>query len=104
MLLDTLSEIREAHHPALKILGCLITMTDLRTNLSQQVVADVRQHLGDLVFDTMIPRTVRLSECPSHGQTIFQYERWGIGSRAYENLTNEVLKRLGMPLRQEEEA
>jgi chromosome partitioning protein len=97
MLLDTLGEIRNAHNTTLEILGCLITMTDLRTNLSQQVVTDVRQHLGELVFDTMVPRTVRLSECPSHGQTIFQYDRWGPGARSYESLTKEILARLGLP-------
>ncbi len=97
MLLDTLGELTKTHNPALKILGCLVTMTDLRTNLSQQVVADVRTHLGNQVFETMIPRTIRLSECPSHGKTIFQYDRWGAGARSYEALTNEVLQRLGLP-------
>lgn len=100
MLLDTLEEIRSTHHPALRILGTVITMTDLRTNLSQQVITDVRQHLGDLVFDSMIPRTIRLSECPSHGKTIFQYDRWGAGARAYESLAGEVVARLGLPARQ----
>ncbi|MGF1572295.1 MAG: ParA family protein [Sumerlaeia bacterium] len=94
MLLETLEEIGQEHNPSLKILGCLITMSDLRTNLSQQVVSDVREHLQDRVFDTMIPRTIRLSECPSHGQTILQYDRWGAGARAYEALTNEVLHRI----------
>jgi chromosome partitioning protein len=97
MLLDTLGEIQKTHHPTLQILGCLITMSDLRTNLSQQVVADVRTHLGDRVFDTMIPRTVRLSECPSHGQSIFDYDRWGAGARSYDALTGEILRRLGKP-------
>jgi len=94
MLLDTLEQIGKSHNPELNILGCLITMTDLRTNLSQQVVSDVREHLGDRVFDTMIPRTVRLSECPSHGQTILDYDRWGAGARAYEMLTHEILNRI----------
>lgn len=97
MLLDTLQEIRETHNTALSILGCLITMSDLRTNLSQQVVADVRAHLGDLVFDTMIPRTIRLSECPSHGLSIFQYDRWGAGARAYNSLAEEVAARIEPP-------
>ncbi|MDK2972154.1 MAG: chromosome partitioning protein [Candidatus Sumerlaeota bacterium] len=97
MLLETLEEIRRAHNPALSVLGCLITMSDLRTNLSQQVVADVRTHLGERVFNTMIPRTVRLSECPSHGQSIFDYDRWGAGARSYDALTREILTRLGLP-------
>lgn len=99
MLLDTLGEITTTHNPTLQVLGCLVTMADLRTNLSQQVVADVRTHLGDRVFTTMIPRTVRLSECPSHGKTIFQYDRWGPGARSYEGLTNEVLERLKLSRR-----
>lgn len=97
MLLDTLEEIRGSHNNDLNILGCLITMSDLRTNLSQQVVADVRQHLQDRVFDTMIPRTVRLSECPSHGQSIFEYDKWGAGARSYRALTDEILSRLNLP-------
>jgi chromosome partitioning protein len=99
MLLQTLEQITESHNPDLKILGCLVTMSDLRTTLGQSVVAELRQHLPNLVFDTMIPRTVRLSECPSHGKTIFQYDRWGAGARGYEALTSEVLTRLGLPLR-----
>jgi len=94
MLLDTLEEIQAEHNTRLQILGCLITMCDLRTNLSQQVVAEIRTHIGDKVFDTMIPRTVRLSECPSHGKSIFQYDRWGAGARSYEALCDEILKRL----------
>lgn len=94
MLLETLEEIGAEHNPKLKVLGCLITMSDLRTNLSQQVVSDVREHLKNKVFDTMIPRTIRLSECPSHGKTILQYDRWGAGARAYEALTDEVLHRI----------
>ena len=94
MLLETLEAITREHAPKLQILGCLITMTDLRTNLSQQVVSDLRRHLGERVFDTMIPRTIRLSECPSHGETILQYDPWGAGARAYEALTDEVLFRL----------
>ncbi len=96
MLLETLEEIKETHNPLLYSLGCLVTMVDLRTNLSQQVVSDLRENLGDQVFESMIPRTVRLSECPSHGKTIFEYERWGTGARAYEALSREVIDRLGI--------
>jgi len=99
MLLHTLEQITESHNPDLEILGCLITMSDLRTTLSQSVVAELRRHLPTLMFDTMIPRTVRLSECPSHGKTIFQYERWGAGARSYEALTSEVLTRIDLPAR-----
>lgn len=96
MLLDTLEEIQKGHNTRLEILGCLITMCDLRTNLAQQVVAEIRTHIGDRVFDTMIPRTVRLSESPSHGRTIFQYDRWGAGARSYEALCDEIVRRLAL--------
>lgn len=94
MLLDTLGEIRNNHDIDLELLGCVLTMVDLRTNLCQQVIKDMRMHLGDKVLQTLIPRTIRLSECPSHGKTIFEYERWGSGARAYESLTKEVWERL----------
>jgi len=94
MLLDTLGEIQQYHDVSAKMLGCVLTMVDLRTNLSQQVVKDMRDVLGERVFQTMIPRTVRLSESPSHGKTIFEYERWSSGARAYEALTTEILQRL----------
>lgn len=95
MLLDTLDEIGRDHNPDLEILGCVLTMVDLRTNLSQQVIQEMRTHLGEKVMTTLIPRTVRLSECPSHGQTIFEYERWNTGARAYDALAIEMLARLG---------
>jgi chromosome partitioning protein len=94
MLLETIEEIRLAHNPSLELLGCVLTMVDLRTNLSQQVIKDMRTHLGAKVLKTLIPRTVRLSECPSHGKTIFDYERWGAGARAYESLAKEIHLRL----------
>lgn len=94
MLLDTLEELRQGHNPSLELLGCVLTMADLRTNLTQEVIRDMRSNLNERVMETLIPRTVRLSECPSHGRTIFDYERWGVGSRAYEAFTREVLRRL----------
>ncbi len=94
MLLDTVGEIRTSRNPALHLLGCVLTMVDMRTNLCQQVIQEMRGHLGQRVMDTAIPRTVRLSECPSHGRTIFDYDRWGTGARAYESLCREVLQRL----------
>ncbi len=96
MLLDTIEEIRNDQNAELEMLGCVLTMVDLRTKLSQDVIRDMREHLGDKVLRTLIPRTIRLSECPSHGRTIFDYERWGSGARAYEALSNEVAERLGI--------
>ncbi len=86
MLLDTLDELRQEHNPALELLGCVLTMVDLRTNLSQQVIKDMRTHLGKKVFSTLIPRSIRIAESPSHGKTIFDYDRWGAGARSYEAL------------------
>ena len=94
MLLDTIEEVKKVQNRKLVMLGCALTMVDLRTNLSQQVIRDMRNHLGKKVFKTLIPRTIRLSESPSHGKTIFEYERWGAGARAYEALSQEVLGRL----------
>ncbi|MCC5877465.1 MAG: ParA family protein [Candidatus Sumerlaeia bacterium] len=94
MLLETLDQLRDGHNQELKLLGCVLTMADLRTNLTQEVIRDMRQNLGPSVLETLIPRTIRLSESPSHGKTIFDYERWGVGARAYEALTREVLRRL----------
>lgn len=78
----------------LDILGFVITMVDGRTNLSQSVAAGLRATLGDMVFNASIPRTVRLSECPSLRCSIFEYDRWGTGARAYEALVFELLGRL----------
>ena len=83
-------------NPGLSVGGVLMTMYDKRTNLSKQVVEEVRGHLGELVFDTIIPRSVRLSEAPSFGQSIFEYERFGAGSSAYKSLAKEFIKRFGL--------
>jgi chromosome partitioning protein len=82
-------------NPGLEVLGVVMTMFDARTRLSQQVVEEVRQHFGDKVFDTVIPRTTRLAEAPSHGKPIVYYDKYSAGAAAYEVLTQEVLKRLG---------
>ena len=70
-----------------------MTMFDSRTNLSQQVVAEVRKHFGEVVFETMIPRTVRLGEAPSFGKVIFEYDPSGSGATAYKALAAEFVKR-----------
>jgi chromosome partitioning protein len=78
----------------LKVLGVLMTMFDGRTRLAAQVVGEVRQHFGDLVFDTLIPRTTRLAEAPSFGKPIIYYDKYSMGASAYEVFTEEVVKRL----------
>jgi chromosome partitioning protein len=76
--------------------GIVMTMYDVRTKLSRQVVEEVKTHFPDLVMETMIPRTIRLSECPSHGQTIFQYDVHSPGAVAYDALAKEFAKRFGL--------
>ena len=91
------SQLRDTGvNPRLQILGVVMTMFDGRTNLSHQVVSEVRQHFGDLVFETVIPRTTRLAESPSFGKPIIHYDKYRAGAAAYEVLTQELLKRLGM--------
>ena len=75
-----------------------MTMFDLRTKLSRQVVDEVKQHLPDKIFKTVIPRTVRLSEAPSFGKTIFDYDELNPGSTAYRNLGKEVIERFGLKI------
>jgi len=77
----------------LQIGGIVMTMFDSRTNLSAQVVAEVRQHFAAKVYDTVIPRTVRLSEAPSFGKTILEYDKSGAGARAYRTLADEFIRR-----------
>ena len=81
-------------NPQLQLLGVLMTMYDGRTNLAQQVVTEVREHFKELVFETVIPRTTRLAEAPSHGKPIIHYDKYSAGAAAYEVLAEEVAKRL----------
>lgn len=81
-------------NPRLQLLGVVMTMFDGRTKLSTQVVEEVRQHLGALVFETVIPRSTRLAEAPSFGQPIIHYDKYSAGAAAYELLTQEILQRL----------
>ena len=83
-------------NPALDVGGIVMTMFDSRTNLSKQVVDEVKQHLPDKIFHTVIPRTVRLSEAPSFGKPIFAYDNTGVGATAYRALAKEVASRFGL--------
>lgn len=90
-----ISQLRDGGvNPDLKLLGVLMTMFDGRTRLAAQVVHEVRQHFGELVFDTLIPRTTRLAEAPSFGKPIIHYDKYSMGASAYEVFTEEVVKRL----------
>jgi len=92
-LLDSVKLIRNHLNEELKIAGVLMTMFDSRTKLSQQVTAEVKKYFSDEVFKTIIPRTVRLSEAPSFGLPIIQYDQSSKGAIAYQDLAKEVMKR-----------
>jgi chromosome partitioning protein len=97
MITRVLGQLRDTGvNPKLELLGVVMTMVDVRTKLSQQVVGEVRQHFGERVFDTIIPRTTRLAEAPSFGQPIIYYDKYSAGAAAYEVLAQEVLERLKM--------
>ena len=83
-------------NPRLELTGVVMTMYDGRTKLSQQVVSEVREHFGERVFETMIPRTTKLAEAPSFGKPIMYYDPYNPATAAYELLAQELLKRLGM--------
>lgn len=94
-LLATLNLVRDHLNPDLAIAGVVLTMYDGRTNLSADVAAEARRHLGDLVFDTVVPRSVRLSEAPSHGLPIQLYAPDSTGAVAYAALATELRRRDG---------
>lgn len=92
-LLATIELVREHLNPSLRIAGVLLTMFDARTTLSADVSAEVRQHLGDRVFETHVPRSVRLSEAPSYGQPVALYSPGSRGAEAYRLAAAELLRR-----------
>ena len=92
-LLDSMKRVKSRLNPTLDIFGVLLTMYDGRTTLSRQVVDEVKRFFGRTVFDTLIPRTVKLSEAPSFGLPITQYDPVGKGSQSYKDLAKEVIKR-----------
>ncbi len=92
-LLETVDQVRRTVNPGLDIQGIVLTMFDARNNLAQQVVSDVREHLGDKVYHTLIPRNVRVSEAPSYGKPAILYDLECAGSQAYLQLASEVIQR-----------
>ncbi len=93
-LLDSVRLVKTHLNPALEVFGVVMTMYDGRTRLAQQVVEEVRDFFDDKVFQTMIPRTVRLSEAPSFGQSVIMYDPSGKGAAAYRALAKEVMDRV----------
>ena len=96
-ILRNVARLKSANvNPDLNLGGVIMTMFDARTNLAKQVVDEVRQHLPDKIFKTVIPRTVRLSEAPSFGKPILNYDPHGPGTVAYRSLAAEVIGRFGL--------
>lgn len=93
-LLNTAGIIKKNQNPNLKIEGIVLTMFDSRNNLSHQVMSEIRTHFGDKVFTSVIPRNVRLSEAPSHGQSILEYDSKSTGSLRYRGLAKELDQRV----------
>ena len=92
-LLDTIGQVRAVLNTRLRVAAVLLTMFDVRTNLSSQVVEEVRAHFPHETFETLIPRSVRLSEAPSHGQSVISYAPESAGALAYRELADEFQRR-----------
>jgi len=92
-LLDTVERVRKAFNPILAIEGVVLTLYDERTNLARQVAEDIRQHLGGLIYRSVIPRSVRLAEAPSFGKPVLSYDIRSKGAQAYLELAREFLRR-----------
>ena len=93
-LLETMKLIRKGLNPSLDLLGVLPTMMDTRTTLSTQVYEEIKKHFPDKVFETTIPRNIRLAEAPSHGLPVGAYDRFSKGARAYKALAKEIMERI----------
>ena len=105
-LLGTIKRVKEQLRPALEIEGLVLTMFDSRNRLSHEIAREVREHFADKVFKSIIPRNVRLSESPSHGLSVFEYESRSSGAEGYRELAAEILARevaatLSAPTQQE---
>jgi chromosome partitioning protein len=92
-LLQVVQKVKQGLNSNLELLGVVLTMYDSRTSLSQQVWNEVNRHFGDKMFQTTIPRNVRLAEAPSYGKPISEHDKWSKGARSYKKLTKELLKR-----------
>ena len=92
-MVKTLERVRSSANPRLQLMGIVLTMFDKRNRLCEMVANDVRDHFGDTVFNTVIPRNVRLSEAPSHGLPALMYDPRAAGSEAYVELAREMMAR-----------
>ncbi|MCB0359941.1 MAG: AAA family ATPase, partial [Bdellovibrionales bacterium] len=103
-LMQTIELAKSAVNPDLELEGVVLTMHDVRTNLSRQVESEAREFFGDKVFETVIPRNVRLSESPSFGRPIVLYDPQSVGAGAYQTLAREMLRRHGKPLNSQKDS
>jgi chromosome partitioning protein len=92
-LLKTIELVQQSLNPRLRVAGLAMTMYDARTQLSLQVVSEVAKHFPDLIFHTVVPRSVRIAEAPSHGEPLVSYDPGSRGAKAYDELTSELLAR-----------
>ena len=95
-LLETIKRVRVSLNQTLELLGLVVTMHNRRTTLGEQVLVELKKHFPAKIFDTSIPRNIRLAEAPSHGKPIFEYDRFSKGAQAYKKLAREVEKRLAI--------
>ena len=93
-LLETMKLVRQALNPRLAILGVVMTMHNARTTLSAQVEEQLKKHFKDRLFETVVPRNIRVAEAPSHGKPVGEFDKWSKGARAYKALSKEVMERL----------
>lgn len=99
-ILKVVDQLRDAKvNPDLEVGGIIMTMFDVRTNLSRQVVDEVSSHFPDKIFKSLIPRSIRLGEAPSYGKPIYEFDPQSVGATAYMNLSKEVLKRFSLKKR-----
>lgn len=94
LLLETTAKVRKLWNPSLDILGLVMTMFDKRNLFHREVCADIKNHFGAKVFETVIARNIRLAEASSYGKSIYEYDKFSSGSKNYQDLANEVLQRL----------
>lgn len=93
-LLETMKLVRQALNPRLAILGVVMTMHNARMTLSAQVEEQLRKNFKDRLFNTVVPRNIRVAEAPSHGKPVGEFDKWSKGARAYKQLTKEIMERL----------
>lgn len=94
-LLEVVQRVKGSFNPDLEILGVVLTMYDKRNSLSRQVYEELKNHFSGKIFDTVVPRNIRLAEAPSFGTPVIEHDKWSKGARAYKGMAKEVIQRVG---------